>query len=71
MAGIKFAPSLTTAVGLLKPHGLSAGFSQTTRTEWVARSTARRASWISIAAKHARLKFVLQLDVGTCVNGRR
>ena len=55
---------LTTAVDLLKPHGLTAGF-HNHQTEWAPLDGTMRT--MDIIAANTPPEFVLQLDVGTCV----
>jgi sugar phosphate isomerase/epimerase len=55
---------LTTAVDLLKPHGLAAGF-HNHNTEWAPLDGTMRT--MDIIAANTPKEFVLQLDVGTCV----
>jgi sugar phosphate isomerase/epimerase len=55
---------LTAAVELLKPHGLSTGF-HNHQTEWVKLDGAERI--MDVIAANTPKEFVLQLDVGTCV----
>jgi len=60
----KLCEKLTTAVEMLKPHGLSAGF-HNHHTEWsVLEGTTRI---MDVIAANTPTEFVLQLDVGTCV----
>lgn len=56
---------LTTAVEQLKPHGLSCGF-HNHQTEWTPLDGGPRA--MDVLAATTPKDFVLQLDVGTCVN---
>ncbi len=60
----KLAGQLSTAVEMLKPHGLSAGF-HNHQTEWTPLEGSQRA--MDILAANTPKEFVLQLDVGTCV----
>jgi sugar phosphate isomerase/epimerase len=55
---------LSTAVDLLKPHGLTAGF-HNHQTEWAPLDGTLRT--MDIIAANTPPEFVLQLDVGTCV----
>ncbi len=55
---------LTAAVEQLKPHGLTAGF-HNHRIEWSA--TAEGPRVMDIIAAHTPPEFVLQFDVGTCL----
>ena len=61
----KICAQLTTAVGLLKPHGLAAGF-HNHQTEWSPLDGTTRV--MDFIAANTPPEFVLQLDVGTCVN---
>jgi sugar phosphate isomerase/epimerase len=56
---------LTTAVEMLKPHGLSCGF-HNHRVEW-AKDAASGQRLMDIIAANTPPEFVLQLDVGTCL----
>jgi sugar phosphate isomerase/epimerase len=60
----KLSGQLTTAVEQLKPHGLSCGF-HNHHTEWTPLDGVHRA--MDILAANTPKEFVLQLDVGTCV----
>jgi sugar phosphate isomerase/epimerase len=55
---------LTTAVEQLKPHGLFAGF-HNHRVEWTPLAGGRRV--MDVIAANTPPEFILQLDVGTCV----
>lgn len=55
---------LTTAAELFKPHGLSAGF-HNHQTEWAPLDGEKRV--MDVLAANTPQEFVLQLDVGTCV----
>ncbi len=55
---------LTTAVEQLKPHGLTAGF-HNHQTEWNALENGQRV--MDVIAANTPLEFVLQFDVGTCL----
>lgn len=55
---------LTTAVEQLKPHGLFAGF-HNHRVEWIPLAGGQRV--MDVIAANTPPEFVLQLDVGTCV----
>ncbi len=55
---------LTNAVAQLQPHGLTAGF-HNHQTEWAQLSGGSRI--VDIIAAHTPKEFVLQLDVGTCL----
>jgi sugar phosphate isomerase/epimerase len=55
---------LSTAVEQLKPHGLSCGF-HNHRVEWAQAEGGQRL--MDIIAAHTPPEFVLQLDVGTCL----
>jgi sugar phosphate isomerase/epimerase len=55
---------LSTAVELLKPHGLTAGF-HNHQTEWAPLDGTLRT--MDVIAANTPPEFVLQLDVGTCV----
>ena len=61
----KLSGQLTTAVEMFKPHGLSAGF-HNHQTEWTPLDGGPRA--MDVLAANTPKEFVLQLDVGTCVN---
>ncbi len=61
----KLSGRLTAAVEKLKPHGLSCGF-HNHQTEWTPLSGGPRA--MDVLAANTPHEFVLQLDVGTCVN---
>jgi sugar phosphate isomerase/epimerase len=61
----KLSGQLTTAVEMFKPHGLSAGF-HNHQTEWTPLDGGPRA--MDVLAATTPKEFVLQLDVGTCVN---
>jgi sugar phosphate isomerase/epimerase len=61
----KLSGQLTTAVEMLKPHGLSCGF-HNHQTEWTPLDGGPRA--MDVLAATTPKEFVLQLDVGTCVN---
>jgi sugar phosphate isomerase/epimerase len=56
--------TLTKAVEQLKPHGLTAGF-HNHQTEWAKVDGEKRA--MDILAENTPAEFVLQFDVGTCV----
>lgn len=56
---------LTTAVETLKPHGLTCGF-HNHRVEW-AKDAASGQRLMDIIAANTPPEFVLQLDVGTCL----
>jgi sugar phosphate isomerase/epimerase len=58
---------LTTAVELFKPHGLTAGF-HNHQTEWAPLDGDNRV--MDVLAANTPQEFVLQLDVGTCVEAR-
>ena len=60
----KLSGQLTTAVEQLKPHGLSCGF-HNHQTEWTPLDGGHRA--MDLLAANTPQEFVLQLDVGTCV----
>lgn len=60
----KLCEQLTTAVDLLKPHGLSTGF-HNHQTEWAVLDGSQRI--MDVLAANTPKEFVLQLDVGTCV----
>jgi sugar phosphate isomerase/epimerase len=62
---LKLSGQLTTAVEMFKPHGLSAGF-HNHQTEWTPLDGGPRA--MDVLAANTPKEFVLQLDVGTCVN---
>lgn len=55
---------LTTAVGQLQPHGLTAGY-HNHQTEWKALADGARV--MDVIAAHTPPEFVLQFDVGTCL----
>jgi sugar phosphate isomerase/epimerase len=55
---------LTTAVESLQPHGLTAGF-HNHQTEWAALDGGPRV--MDVIAAHTPPEFVLQFDVGTCL----
>ena len=55
---------LSTAVDQLKPHGLAAGF-HNHQVEWVSLDGRQRI--IDVIAGHTPREFVLQFDVGTCM----
>jgi sugar phosphate isomerase/epimerase len=55
---------LTTVVGRLQPHGLTAGF-HNHQTEWAQLDGGPRI--MDVIAANTPREFVLQLDVGTCV----
>jgi sugar phosphate isomerase/epimerase len=55
---------LTTAVGQLLPHGLTAGF-HNHQTEWASVGGGSRV--MDIIAANTPKEFVLQFDVGTCI----
>jgi sugar phosphate isomerase/epimerase len=55
---------LTTAVAQLEPHGLTAGF-HNHQTEWAKLDGEQRV--MDVMAANTPKEFVLQLDVGTCV----
>jgi sugar phosphate isomerase/epimerase len=61
----KLSGQLTTAVEQLKPHGLSAGF-HNHQTEWAKLDGDQRI--MDVLAANTPKEFVLQFDVGTCVN---
>ena len=61
----KLCDQLTTAVEKLKPHGLSAGF-HNHQTEWAILDGSTRI--MDFIAANTPKEFVLQLDVGTCVD---
>jgi len=54
---------LTTAVGQLKPHGLSAGY-HNHQAEWEKLENGQRI--LEVIAANTPKEFMLQLDVGTC-----
>ena len=60
----KLCNQLTTAVDQLKPHGLSAGF-HNHQTEWAKLDGETRV--MDFLAANTPKEFVLQLDVGTCM----
>lgn len=60
----RFAEKLSTASALLAPHGLLAGF-HNHYAEWEKLSDGSRA--MDVIANGTPAEFVLQLDVGTCV----
>jgi sugar phosphate isomerase/epimerase len=60
----KLSGQLTTAVEQLQPHGLTAGF-HNHQTEWVKLDGEQRT--MDFLAANTPKEFVLQLDVGTCV----
>ncbi len=60
----KLCDQLTTAVGQLQPHGLTAGF-HNHQTEWSKIDGEKRI--MDVIAANTPREFVLQLDVGTCV----
>jgi sugar phosphate isomerase/epimerase len=60
----EFCGKMSTAVDLLKPHGLTAGF-HNHQTEWAPLDGTLRT--MDIIAANTPPEFVLQLDVGTCV----
>jgi len=55
---------LSTAVDQLKPHGLTAGF-HNHQTEWAKLNGNQRT--MDVVAANTPKEFVLQLDVGTCI----
>jgi sugar phosphate isomerase/epimerase len=61
---MRLCEQLTAAVDLLKPHGLAAGF-HNHQTEWAPLAGESRV--MDIIAANTPKEFVLQLDVGTCV----
>ena len=61
---MRLCEQLTAAVDVLKPHGLAAGF-HNHQTEWAPLAGERRV--MDIIAANTPKEFVLQLDVGTCV----
>lgn len=63
----KLCDQLTTAVETLQPHGLTAGF-HNHQTEW-ARLEGGSERVMDLIAANTPDAFVLQLDVGTCVEG--
>jgi sugar phosphate isomerase/epimerase len=60
----KLGEQLTAAVETLKPHGLSAGF-HNHQTEW--RPIEGETRVMDVLAANTPKEFVLQLDVGTCM----
>jgi sugar phosphate isomerase/epimerase len=60
----EFCGKMSTAVDLLKPHGLTAGF-HNHNTEWAPIDGSLRT--MDIIAANTPPDFVLQLDVGTCL----
>jgi sugar phosphate isomerase/epimerase len=60
----KLCEQLTTAAAQLKPHGLFAGF-HNHQTEWAMLDGSMR--FMDFIAANTPKEFVLQLDVGTCV----
>jgi sugar phosphate isomerase/epimerase len=60
----KLCEQLTAAVDLLKPHGLATGF-HNHQTEWAKLDGELRT--MDVLAANTPKEFVLQLDVGTCV----
>ncbi len=60
----KLCEQLTTAVEQLKPHGLSAGF-HNHQSEWAKLDGDLRI--MDVVAANTPKKFVLQFDVGTCM----
>jgi sugar phosphate isomerase/epimerase len=60
----EFCGKMSTAVDLLKPHGLTAGF-HNHQTEWAPLDGTMRT--MDVIAANTPPEFVLQLDVGTCV----
>jgi sugar phosphate isomerase/epimerase len=60
----KLCDQLTTASEQLKPHGLAAGF-HNHQTEWAMFDSSMR--FMDFIAANTPKDFVLQLDVGTCV----
>lgn len=60
----KLCEQLTTASAQLKPHGLSAGF-HNHQTEWALLDGSTR--FMDFIAANTPQEFVLQFDVGTCV----
>jgi sugar phosphate isomerase/epimerase len=63
----KLGEQLTAAIETLKPHGLSAGF-HNHQTEWRPVDGEKRA--MDILAENTPKEFVLQLDVGTCMEAQ-
>ena len=63
----KLCDQLTTAVQQLKPHGLSAGF-HNHESEWAKLDGDQRI--MDFIAANTPKEFVLQLDVGTCVEAK-
>ena len=61
---MRLCEQLSAAVDILKPHGLAAGF-HNHQTEWAPVAGERRV--MDIIAANTPKEFVLQLDVGTCV----
>jgi sugar phosphate isomerase/epimerase len=61
----RLSGQLTTAVGQLAPHGLLAGF-HNHRVEWLPLAGGGRV--MDVIAANTPPEFVLQLDVGTCVD---
>jgi sugar phosphate isomerase/epimerase len=61
---MRVSGQLTTASELFKPHGLSAGF-HNHRIEWNQLDGGKRV--MDVLAANTPAEFVLQLDVGTCV----
>ena len=61
---MRLCEQLSAAVDILKPHGLAAGF-HNHQTEWAPLAGERRV--MDIVAANTPKEFVLQLDVGTCV----
>ncbi len=60
----KLCDQLTTAVGQLQPHGLTAGF-HNHQTEWAVLEGGQRI--MDVIAANTPKEFVLQFDVGTCL----
>jgi sugar phosphate isomerase/epimerase len=60
----RLGEQLTVAVEQLKPHGLSAGF-HNHQTEWVSLGGGQRI--MDVLAENTPNDFILQLDVGTCM----
>ena len=60
----KVCGQLTTAVESLQPHGLSAGY-HNHQTEWAKLEAGQRI--MDVIAANTPKEFVLQLDVGTCM----
>ena len=60
----KLCDRLTSAVGQLQPHGLTAGF-HNHQTEWRPLDGSLRV--MDVLAAHTPKEFVLQFDVGTCL----